>query len=270
LLAFSPWFRLVSCFSKQQSRKTRSRQFLSVSRTNPVISCFVRVEESADLVKALAKALVPVLKGGGNDLDEAKVEAAIKDLLKNPAALIKSTVRVDALKRKTSGDALVTIFNVDHHLDAATEFFKKFGGFKRRTRAAVFGHKKQGKTQFLFFLTKLLQALGEGVVYLEPKATVKKLSFATEKPAEILQENLAIWRTDFEAFLAKTNNNHTQDVKNSCPRGPTFLRPLGPGMATSFLGFSNPNPNPTRTPQSCSNNSASPSPSSPKREPASG
>jgi polynucleotide 5'-kinase involved in rRNA processing len=124
-------------------------------------------------VETLAKAVLPVLKGR-DDLNEAKVGEIIKALLETPKDLIMDSDRVLTMKDEMSAEALALVFNMEHHIVAATSFFNKYCGFKRNTRAVVFGHKNQGKTQFLFFLTKLLQALGEGVVYLDLQASLEK------------------------------------------------------------------------------------------------
>jgi hypothetical protein len=118
------------------------------------------------------------------------------------------------LKDEVNEDTLAVIFDFKHHLTAATEFFKTFAGFGRHTRAVIFGHKNQGKTQFLFFLTKLLQALGEGVVYLDPDVSLEKGKFKEDDDAEEVENNLTIWRGQLETFLDKqTDHDTVKEVK---------------------------------------------------------
>jgi hypothetical protein len=88
-------------------------------------------------------------------IDTDKIREIIHQLLQDPSKLVLRTTRIKKLP-----------FNIEHQLVAATSFFRTYHTFGKETRAVVFGHKQQGKTQFLFFPTKLLQALGEGVVYL--------------------------------------------------------------------------------------------------------
>ena len=124
------------------------------------------------LIRRLAKALLPVL--GRTDADA--VVDTINALLLDPSQLVKHTTRVAEISEvmrqtQSSSVTLDKIFSVNHHVRAATSFFKKYKSSGKNTQAVVFGHKNQGKTQFLYFLTRLLQALGEGVVYLDKTIT---------------------------------------------------------------------------------------------------
>jgi hypothetical protein len=52
-----------------------------------------------------------------------------------------------------------------HSVRCATDFFRNYGAGSN-TLSVIFGHKNQGKTQFLYFLAQLLIGLGEGVIFL--------------------------------------------------------------------------------------------------------
>eukprot|EP00978_Attheya_sp_CCMP212_P024948 scaffold79290_cov41-Attheya_sp.AAC.4 len=158
-----------------------------------------KYEVKVDHVEELAEALSPVLQCTNTDT----IKEIIHQLLQDPSKLMLRTTRVEELPF----DKVDRFFNVEHHILAATSFFRMYHAFGKRTRAVVFGHKNQGKTQFLFFLIKMLQALGEGVVYLDPKvAPVAEdkvtAEWLTEK-ARQLDTNLAEWKGPFVAFLRK-------------------------------------------------------------------
>jgi len=48
-----------------------------------------------------------------------------------------------------------------------TACYRLFNFIKDKEACVIYGHKSQGKTQFLFFVFKLLQALKEKVLFLE-------------------------------------------------------------------------------------------------------
>ena len=83
-------------------------------------------------VEALAAVVFKILKGR-DDLNEAKVKDIINGLLKNPTPLIKKTNRI----RKMPQGSLTNIFNIEHHIAAATSFFEKFHTFEDDTRAVI-------------------------------------------------------------------------------------------------------------------------------------
>jgi hypothetical protein len=62
-------------------------------------------------------------------------------------------------------EKLYVVFNFEHHVASAFTLFHSFD--LEETTAVVYGHKHQGKSQFLFFLVQLLQELGEVVIYLD-------------------------------------------------------------------------------------------------------
>ncbi|KAH9119206.1 hypothetical protein AeMF1_007987 [Aphanomyces euteiches] len=90
---------------------------------------------------------------------------------------------------------------MDHHIKAATSFFSTFHEFQEDTCGIVFGQKQQGKSQFLFFLAKLLIALREGVVYLDQTIAPGKGDIA----AQVIDPNccLFVWKSKFEEYLAQ-------------------------------------------------------------------
>jgi hypothetical protein len=68
--------------------------------------------------------------------------------------------RVEEMLEEIGEEQLYAVFNSQHHLQAATQLFRFLAKLRRKV-AVVYGHKTQGKTQFLFFVFKLLQAMGE-------------------------------------------------------------------------------------------------------------
>jgi hypothetical protein len=150
---------------------------------------------SDDHVAELAKALAGVLNPDADSSDAAIAnnQTVIRALLATPSELVKPTRRVDAFKIADSSD----VFIMDHHVTAATAFFVKYKTFE--TRAVAFGHKHQGKTQFLFFITKLLQALGEGVVYLD-KSIAPEVD-GDEAKVYVTDFCPHMWQTELTTFL---------------------------------------------------------------------
>ena len=159
----------------------------------------------------LAKALAPVL---GRDDDVDKISAELLELLQKPLLLIKKTTRVEVF----TDEQLLKVFNIGHHVESAKKFFEHLspkggllGSVVRRREpkcAVVFGHKQQGKSQFLYFLAVLLQKLGEGVVYLDKSIAggVMKLHKA--------ECCFHVWKTNLETFLEKVSDQvaGTSDV----------------------------------------------------------
>ncbi|KAF0717947.1 hypothetical protein As57867_001994, partial [Aphanomyces stellatus] len=72
----------------------------------------------------------------------------------------------------------------------------------RQTCAVVFGYKQQGKSQFLYFLAKLLIELGEGVVYLDQTIAPKRGKVVAKVDPKIHPNCcLALWQSNLEAYL---------------------------------------------------------------------
>ncbi len=65
---------------------------------------------------------------------------------------------------KISKEQLYSVFNSHHHIDSASHLFNFI---KYYDSCVVYGHKCQGKAQFLFFVFKLLQAVGEKILFLD-------------------------------------------------------------------------------------------------------
>jgi hypothetical protein len=129
--------------------------------------------------------------------DTDKIKEIIYQLLQDPSKIVLRTTRVEELPF----DKVGTFFNVEHHVLAATSFFRTYQTFGAKTRAVVFGHKQQGKTQFLYFVTKLLQALGEGVVYLDKSiAPAERMEVAKVKRKTCC---LHEWQKELVAFLGQ-------------------------------------------------------------------
>jgi polynucleotide 5'-kinase involved in rRNA processing len=164
-----------------------------------------------ETVNELARAIVQIL----DNHTELSISETIKELIANPAELVKPTTRMRVIYDETNEVEMLGIFNVHHHMVAATDFFNTFYSFKRQTRAVIFGHKNQGKTQFLFFLVKLLQALGEGVVYLDvdisPPAEAGAAVTAEwlNRKSRKAKHNLKFWGEQFTAFLQNKGEEAT-------------------------------------------------------------
>ena len=168
----------------------------------------------------LAKALAPVL---GRDDDVDKISAELLELLQKPLLLIKKTTRVEVF----TDEQLLKVFNIGHHVESAKKFFEHLspkggllGSVVRRREpkcAVVFGHKQQGKSQFLYFLAVLLQKLGEGVVYLD-KSIVPDVDGTSV--LHLSRCCINVWKTNLETFLQKVSDKvaetseETSEVSN--------------------------------------------------------
>jgi hypothetical protein len=97
------------------------------------------------------------------DLD---VPNNVYDQLKNKKNWIQITYRVNKFKTKIGIDDLYEIFDYDHHFISAVGLFESLK-MRDDSIAVVLGQKQQGKSQFLFFMFKLLQELDEIVLFLD-------------------------------------------------------------------------------------------------------
>ena len=98
-------------------------------------------------------------------------DGALQQLL-DQRRWIYPSERVEKMLEKLDEGQLYSIFNSQHHLESATKLFQFLKSMRKKV-AVVYGHQAQGKTQFLFFLFKLLQAMGEKVLFLDK--TIKPL-----------------------------------------------------------------------------------------------
>ncbi|KAG9399991.1 hypothetical protein AC1031_010911 [Aphanomyces cochlioides] len=98
---------------------------------------------------------------------------------------------------------------MDHHIKAATSFFSTLHEFRKRKCAVVFGQKQQGKSQFLYFLAKLLIALGEGVVYLD-----QTIAPPIGKHVAVIDKDccLHLWQPSLETFLTANGGQAVIDT----------------------------------------------------------
>ena len=99
-----------------------------------------------------------------NDIDVP--QGAVQCLLDQRDWIYKTTERIETLLEELSEEQLYSVFNYQHHLYSSAKLFE-FLSRKRKKVSVVYGHKAQGKTQFLFFVFKLLQAMGEKVLFLD-------------------------------------------------------------------------------------------------------
>ena len=70
------------------------------------------------------------------------------------------------MTEKLDEEQLYSVFNSQHHIECASQLFQFLKTMKKKV-SVIYGHKAQGKIQFLFFLFKLLQATGEKVLFLD-------------------------------------------------------------------------------------------------------
>ncbi|KAG9400047.1 hypothetical protein AC1031_010965 [Aphanomyces cochlioides] len=158
-------------------------------------------------VEKLAQVLVPVLHGNVDDqradAHVTQIKQVIEDLLSSPSLLIKPTQRIAKIKKADE------FISMDHHIKAATSFFSTFHEFQEDTCAVVFGQKQQGKSQFLFFLAKLLIALGEGVVYLD-----QTIAPPIGKRLAVIDKDccLNLWQPSLETFLTANGGQAVIDT----------------------------------------------------------
>ena len=90
-------------------------------------------------------------------------DGAVQRLLDERRWIYRSK-RVKDLLKKLTEEQLYSMFSSEHHISSAARLFEFM---KKDDCSVVYGHKAQGKTQFLFFVFKLLQAMGEEVLYLD-------------------------------------------------------------------------------------------------------
>jgi hypothetical protein len=107
-------------------------------------------------------------------------DGAVQHLLEDKKWIYRSQ-RVEELRKKLNERQLYSIFNSQHHIDSSSQLFKFL---EDKGSCVVFGHKSHGKTQFLFFVFKLLQALGEKALFLDstvlPSAFNSKIDIYNE------------------------------------------------------------------------------------------
>ncbi|KAF0704884.1 Aste57867_7224 [Aphanomyces stellatus] len=162
------------------------------------------------LVQKLAQALERVLKYG----DEDRIKEVIDKLLSSPSDLIKPTQRIAELENAAG------VISMDHHITATTAFFDNFHKFEKRPCAVVFGYKQQGKSQFLYFLAKLLIELGEGVVYLDQSIAPERGKAVAEVDPKISPNCcLAVWKSNLETYLLKnadvSSDSYSVDLRTT-------------------------------------------------------
>ena len=90
-------------------------------------------------------------------------DGAVQLLLDQKEWIYRSE-RVEELLKKLNQEQLYSVFNSQHHIQSASHLFEFL---KKKGSCVVYGHKAQGKTQFLFFVFKLLKAMGEKVLFLD-------------------------------------------------------------------------------------------------------
>ena len=143
-------------------------------------------------------------------------DGAVQRLLDQKQWIYRS-LRVENLRRRLTEDQLYSVFSAEHHISSAARLFEFLKG---EYCAVVYGHKAEGKTQFLFFVFKLLQAMGEKVLYLDRTFLP---STATEK-IEVNSDRFCgnLWKDSFQI------EGPVKDALNK------FLED---GLPRSFQGF---------------------------------
>ncbi len=127
---------------------------------------------------------------------------------------------VESLTKKLSLQQLYSVFNSQHHLQSSTMLFEFI---LRQQVSVVVGHKAQGKTQFLFFVFKLLQAMGEKVLFLDRTLLPTKERMKTDVRNRKFCGHF--WKND---FLSITEN----EVKDKLD---TFLDDRAPKSFGAFV-----------------------------------
>eukprot|EP00475_Leptophrys_vorax_P016989 TRINITY_DN2349_c0_g1_i4.p1 TRINITY_DN2349_c0_g1~~TRINITY_DN2349_c0_g1_i4.p1 ORF type:complete len:645 (+),score=153.34 TRINITY_DN2349_c0_g1_i4:80-2014(+) len=102
--------------------------------------------------------------------------------------------RVEKMMEKLNEAQLYSVFNSQHHLQSSALLFTFLASMRKKV-SVVYGHKAQGKTQFLFFLFKLLQAMGEKVLFLDKSIMPSKRSGKIDVTNSKFCGHL--WRDDF-------------------------------------------------------------------------
>lgn len=101
-------------------------------------------------------------------------DGAVQDLL-DQRQWIYPSERVEHMMEKLNEEEIYSVFNSQHHLQSSTQLFQQLAS-RRKKVSVVYGHKAHGKTQFLFFLFKLLQAMGQKVLFLDKTIMPSKRS----------------------------------------------------------------------------------------------
>ena len=131
-------------------------------------------------------------------------DGAVNQLL-NQKEWIYPSSRVEDLLAKLNNEQLYSVFNSQHHIQSASRLFEFLGG---RRLSVVYGHKAQGKTQFLFFVLKLLQAMGEKVLFLDK--TILPMRFNNQIGINSSKFCGRFWREDFSNIDASVTESLEQ------------------------------------------------------------
>eukprot|EP00475_Leptophrys_vorax_P016991 TRINITY_DN2349_c0_g1_i7.p1 TRINITY_DN2349_c0_g1~~TRINITY_DN2349_c0_g1_i7.p1 ORF type:complete len:644 (+),score=147.85 TRINITY_DN2349_c0_g1_i7:80-2011(+) len=102
--------------------------------------------------------------------------------------------RVEKMMEKLNEAQLYSVFNSQHHLQSSALLFTFLASMRKKV-SVVYGHKAQGKTQFLFFLFKLLQAMGEKVMFLDK--TIIPLEYNNQVGIKASKFCGHLWRKEF-------------------------------------------------------------------------
>jgi hypothetical protein len=147
----------------------------------------------------------------------------LTNLLENVPSLVRMTERVKTLQlalnkanaaRQGEDKTLSDIWDTNHLLTCAQQVLEKaLDTTQVKHLAIIFAHKKQGKSQLLFFLMKLLQALGEPVILVD-KSIIPKVE---NRPVEEAEWCLGWWFDPFAAWLGKQGEGDqvVKEVKDS-------------------------------------------------------
>jgi len=114
-------------------------------------------------------------------------------LLLDQKEWIYRSQRVENLLKILNQEQLYSVFNSQHHIQSASHLFEFL---KNEGSCVVYGHKVQGKTQFLFFVFKLLQAMGEKVMFLDKSVLPSKSDREVELDGSKFCGNL--WKVSFQ------------------------------------------------------------------------
>jgi hypothetical protein len=138
-------------------------------------------------------------------------DGAIQQLLDEKEWIYPSKCVQDLLK-KLSNEQLYYVFNYQHNIQPASLLF---AFLKDQGSCVVYGHKTKGKTQFPFFLFKLLQAIGEKVLFMD--RTLIPLEYNNRIGTKSGNFCGNLWREDFAKIDARVKDTLDQFYRDAHP-----------------------------------------------------
>jgi hypothetical protein len=110
---------------------------------------FMSDSEATNDDSTIIRSLEDTLKSIGIQVADGSVQQLI-----DQRDWIYSSERIETMLEVLNQDQLYSIFNYKHHLYSSTQLFSFLAKRKKKV-SVVYGHKTQGKTQFLFFVLSI-------------------------------------------------------------------------------------------------------------------